>query len=429
MNTKSKSHLQKVDYNQIFDNIIKIDNGLTPLIEYVRQFPPAITNPIDRYMKVAINIAYKFSLKNNTPLDDTIQCALEQLTIICNNNPNQHNCSLYTYIYQNISRKLDMELSNLKNTNIIDTCNKIVETNQSLIETQSKLLQNQYEKLELEETLINHKIEVFNKNLKNGCLDKALEKYIQKAEDNIHPLTIKILLLQEKLEKYELLQTNLENEYYDVFKQTLLSQQNSFYFFYDLLETKDSVREILNNHLKELMEFNISSKAIIKKFNSRENKWYSWISKSNSIDYIIQDFTSVLNKRINNLIKNTRYRINAANEKIERIENQKEKEILNYIEKERNKVYQNKVNIEHRIYQIQGNINELQEEISKCSKMAYYPYSIEQIIEKEQEWKYGLYDNSPDIPATYNLLKKTIVRYFKITYAKRRNCFKDEVWS
>lgn len=306
-----------------------------------------------------------------------------------------------------------MELSNLKNTNIIDTCNKIVETNQSLIETQSKLLQNQYEKLELEEALINHKIETFNKNLKNGCLDKALEKYIQKAEDNIRPLTIKILLLQEKLEKYELLQTNLENEYYDVFKQTLLSQQNGFYFYYDLLETKEAVREILNNHLKEFMEFNISSEAIIKKFNSRENKWYSWISKSNSIDYIIQDFTSVLNKRINNLIKNTKYRINAANEKIERIENQKEKEILNYIEKERNKVYQNKVNIEHRIYQIQDNINELQQEISKCSKMAYYPYSIERIIEKEQEWKYGLYDNNPDMPAIYNLLKKTLLDILK----------------
>lgn len=95
------SQESKPNYNQIFDNIIKIDDGLTPLIEYVRQLSPVITNPIDRYMKVAINIAYKFSLKNNTPLDDTIQCALEQLTIICNNNPNQHNCSLYTYIYQN----------------------------------------------------------------------------------------------------------------------------------------------------------------------------------------------------------------------------------------------------------------------------------------------------------------------------------------
>ncbi len=118
----------RLDYNQIFDRVVKIDNSLADYVERLRHILPpqrreessliqhakegnsfARERLITMYLKVALRIALQFHDQYNLPLDETIQEANVGLILALEKMPLDGNTRFSTYatwwIRQNIERR------------------------------------------------------------------------------------------------------------------------------------------------------------------------------------------------------------------------------------------------------------------------------------------------------------------------------------
>ena len=121
----------QIDYEEVYEQVLRIDPTLDYIIGYVRQVPPpkqheannlmiqakagndyAVNRLIEMLMRVAVRIALNFSEKYHTNIGETIQYALEGLVIAYEKFEigRQDNFTTYApwWIRQNIDRKMDI---------------------------------------------------------------------------------------------------------------------------------------------------------------------------------------------------------------------------------------------------------------------------------------------------------------------------------
>ena len=389
------SQISKTNYDEIFDDIIKRQPELRQLIEYIRQISNVErsfvlakdklkkllieTEPdgekivqtiylllTNRYMRVSVNIAYKFSLEHESPLDEMIQYALEELLvsivyyveknikcilngIYLNDTYGDTFGNLYTYLHQRTIRRLELEKFNLLGIPSEKQIDSILKSKEKNLQEHTKYIEN--------------------------------KEYILKAEESISILEEKILFLQNQLKALNDLALNLEMDYRNAFEKILL-EQKKWYIFYDFSELKECAKIALNKYKQILTQFNMTEIGFIRKISNSER-----IYTSHDIYNVSEYLINILNESIYKLIDTT-------NEKIFNYECRIEDIRENVILKEREQV---------------NKISTLMGEITLYTQLLLPAYSIEKIIENDQEVELGMCDESLESIVSHNLLKEQLI--------------------